>query len=60
MDKSWGWMSVIDRLTDGDITKDEEVFKIPYIHCLVRLLYFKDKDEYIEKVNKANESKNKR
>lgn len=60
MDKRWAWMSVIDRLTDGDITKDEEVFKLAYTHCLTRLEYFKEKDEYIEKCNRANEAKNKR
>ena len=60
MDKAWGWMSMIDRLSNGDITKEEEIFKLPYVYCLSKLALWQAKDEYIEKVNKANEAKNKR
>jgi len=59
MDPSWGWMAVIDRLTNGDITKQEEVFKLKYIHCMVYLLYLKDKDKYMNDMRKHEENKNK-
>lgn len=59
MDSKWGHMGMIDRLTGGDITKDNEVFELQWLHCLNRLLYWKKKDEYIEKMNKAQEAENK-
>jgi len=52
-------MSIIDRLTNGDVTKDEEVFKLEYIHCMYRMMYWDAKDRYIEKVNQMNEAQNK-
>lgn len=52
-------MSIIDRLTQGDVTKDEEVFKRGYIDCMYRMMYWDAKDKYIEKVNRAQMEQNK-
>lgn len=59
MDPGWGFMSMLDRLTEGDITKDKEIYKISWIECMTRLLYWQDKDEWMDKMNKMEESKNK-
>lgn len=52
-------MAIVDRLTGGDITKDEEVFKLSYIDCMYRMMYWQAKDKYIEKVNQVYEAQNK-
>lgn len=59
MDPFWCWMSMLDRLTQGDITKDKEVLKMSYVDCLWRLYFWQEKDEYIDKINKAEEAKQK-
>lgn len=51
-------MSMIDRLTDGDITKQEAVFQLPWIQCLNTLAWWRTKDDYIEQINKMNRLKN--
>lgn len=48
---------MVDRLTNGDITKDEEVYQMNYIQCLNRLAWWKVKDDYIEEMNKRNRNK---
>ena len=57
MDAGWAYVAMIDRLTGGDITKDESVLQIEYISCLTRMLYWKDYDEWKEKINRINEQK---
>jgi hypothetical protein len=50
---------MIDRLSNGDITKHEEVFQVKYVWAMTNLLFWKDKDEYIDKINKAREQEQK-
>lgn len=50
---------MIDRLSNGDITKHEQVFEIKYVWAMMNLLFWKDKDEYIEKINKMREQEQK-
>lgn len=57
MDPDWAFVSMVDRLSNGDITKDEEILKMDYIYLLTRLLYWKDKDEWTAKMNKMNQKK---
>ena len=52
LDDRWGWMSMIDRLSGGDITKHDLVYDRNYIECLNLLSYWKEKDEYVEVMNK--------
>ena len=59
MDAGWAYVAMIDRLTGGDITKDEDVLQLEYIACLTRLLYWKEYDEWKEKMNKINQQKQK-
>jgi len=59
MDANWAYVSMIDRLSNGDITKEEKVFEINYIYCLTKLLYWNDRDDYVSKMNKINQTKNK-
>lgn len=57
MNPEWGYMAMIDRLTNGDITKQDEVFRLPWLQCLTYLLYLKDKDHWVEQMNKIEEGK---
>ncbi len=52
LDDRWGWMSMVDRLSSGDITKHDLVYDRNYIECLNLLSYWKEKDEYMEEMNK--------
>ena len=56
MDPKWGLISMLDRLTNGDITKNELVYKMSWIECMTLLLYYKERDEYMEKMNKAHQA----
>lgn len=57
IDSKWSWMAMIDRLSNGDITKHEEVYQCNYIQTLNLLSYWKVKDDYIEEMNKRNRLK---
>lgn len=43
---------MVDRLSNGDITKHDKVFKQNYIHCLNVLSMWKDRDDYHAEMNK--------
>ena len=51
MDSKWGWISMVDRLSNADITKHEEIYKLIYIECLNLLSYWKEKDDYMNEMN---------
>lgn len=51
MDSKWGWISMVDRLSNADITKHEEIYKLNYIQCLNLLSYWKEKDDYMNEMN---------
>ena len=51
MDNRWGWISMIDRLSNGDITKHDEIYDRNYIECLNILSYWHEKDRYMEQMN---------
>lgn len=53
MNEKWNWISMVDRLSDGDITKHEEVYKINYIYCLNILSYWYERDEYNKQIERA-------
>tara|TARA_R110002050_G_scaffold51356_3_gene118116 strand:+ start:99 stop:356 length:258 start_codon:yes stop_codon:yes gene_type:complete len=55
----WKWFSIIERLANGDITKFNEVYKITYITALNTLSYWKERDEYQERLRKRQEMMNK-
>lgn len=48
---------MIDRLTNGDITRHEQVYQLNWIQCLNLLAWWKVKDDYIEQMNKMNSKK---
>lgn len=51
MDSKWGWISMVDRLSNADITKHEEIYSLNYIQCLNLLSYWKEKDDYMNEMN---------
>jgi len=53
------WIGMVDRLTNGDITKHRQVYETNYIECLNLMAYWHHKDKYIEQINKAVARKNK-
>lgn len=61
-DNRWKWFSIIERLANGDITKFNEVYKVSYISALNTLSYWKERDDYQERLRKRQEmmSKHKR
>jgi len=36
------WLSIVDKLAKGDITKHDQVYKINYIHSLNMLSHWKN------------------
>jgi len=51
----WKWFSIIERLAQGDITKFDEVYKVKYISALNTLSYWKERDDYQERLRKREE-----
>jgi hypothetical protein len=51
MDNRWGWVSMMDRLSNGDITKHDAIYERNYIECLNILSYWHEKDRYMEQMN---------
>jgi hypothetical protein len=52
------WIGMVDRLSNGDITKHKDVYSTNYLECLNLMAYWHHRDKYIENVNKANARKN--
>lgn len=55
MNPVWTYVSMVDRLSGGDITKDQMVLEMDYTECLQRLLFWMEKDEYDAKMAKINQ-----
>lgn len=53
------WISMVDRLADGDITKHDQIYKTNYIQVLTLMSYWNERDKHIEQVNRAAARKNK-
>lgn len=52
LDGRWGWMSMVDRLSNSDITKHDLIYDRNYIECLNLLSYWHEKDQYMDEMNK--------
>lgn len=51
IDGRWSWLSMIDRLSNSDITKHDAIYEKNYIECLNLLSYWHEKDKYMEQIN---------
>lgn len=56
IDSKWSWLSMVDRLSNGDITKHDLVYERNYIECLNLLSYWHEKDKYMEEINKQRQN----
>ena len=48
------WISFIETLSQGDITRDETIWKMNYRYSLTRLLLWRLRDDAYEQQNKMN------
>jgi hypothetical protein len=55
IDDRWSWLSMVDRLSDGDITKHDLIYERNYIECLNLLSYWHERDAYNEQMNKERQ-----
>lgn len=55
--EQFNWISIIDTLASGDITKYAQVMELSYEECLYHLLYRHHKDRYINEINRRQELK---
>jgi hypothetical protein len=53
------WVGMVDRLSNGDITKHKQIYEINYTECLNLMAYWYHKDKHIDQINRANARKNK-
>lgn len=51
MNEKWQWLSMVDRLSDGDITKHKDIYEMNYIYCLNIMSYWYERDVYQEQIN---------
>ena len=54
MPEGLNWISMMDSLDKGDITKDEAIYELRYIDCLYKLLVWKLRDELYNQQRKQN------
>lgn len=59
MPEELNWIGMVDRLSNGDITKHKQVYETNYLECLNLMAYWYHRDKYIDRVNKAVVRKNK-
>lgn len=52
IDERYTWVSMVDRLSGGDITKHDKVYEMNYIACLNLLSFWRERDNYQEQQNK--------
>jgi hypothetical protein len=50
MNEKWQWLSMVDRLSDGDITKHDKIWEMNYIYCLNIMSYWYERDAYNEQI----------
>ena len=55
----WKWFSIIERLAKGDITKFNDVYKVAYLTALNTLSYWKERDDYQDRLQKRQDMMNK-
>jgi hypothetical protein len=58
MDPQFTWLSLVDTLASGDVTKYEQVYDVSYELCLSKLSYDHAKDKYTREVNRRIELQN--
>jgi hypothetical protein len=51
------WIAMIDRLSNGDITKHNQIYETNYVECLNLMAYWHHRDKHIEQLNKAIQRK---
>jgi len=59
MPSEFNWMSFVDVLANGDITKYEAVYELEYQLCLHKLLFDHHRDKYNREMNRRIELQNK-
>lgn len=53
--EQFNWISFVDTLANGDITKYEKIYELGYEECLFKLLYEHHKDKYTKELNRRAE-----
>lgn len=59
IDNRLRWISMIDRLASGDITRHDEIYKKNYIECLNLMSFWHQRDRYQEQLRKEQEMRSK-
>jgi hypothetical protein len=58
MPEELDWIGMVDRLSNGDITKHKQIYQTNYLECLNLMAYWHHRDKYINQVNRAISRKN--
>jgi len=58
MPEEMNWIGMVDKLSNGDITKHKQIYSTNYVECLNLMSYWNAKDKYIEQINRINARKN--
>jgi hypothetical protein len=48
----WSWLAIIDKLSGGDFTKHDQVYKSNFIACLNTLSFWKERDKRDEELRR--------
>lgn len=56
IDSRWNWLAMIDRLSNGDITKHDDIYDRNYIECLNLLSYWHERDQYYKQIEEQQKN----
>jgi hypothetical protein len=59
IDPRFTWLSMVDRLSGGDLTKHDSIYERNWIECLNLLSFWNERDKFIEHQNKQQQLKSK-
>jgi hypothetical protein len=52
--KKWQWMLMVDKIVKEQNRTPDEVYEMNYLDCLNWLSLYKEKEKYIEQIQKQN------
>ena len=58
MDGRWGSLSMVDRLSNGDITKHKDIYELTYVECLNLLSLWNERDRFYDSMRSVQSQSN--
>ena len=54
--RAYGWFGIIESLANNDVSKYDDITKLPFKQCLLKLCYDIDKNRELKRKRKKNDN----